>query len=81
MQFKASIFLFFSLCAYVSASTVQDVLNDLTTVKSTLVTLDNDITAFPDSGGSLEQALGIHTDATAVKDAIDNTTPDAVVSP
>ncbi|KAJ3570981.1 hypothetical protein NP233_g4047 [Leucocoprinus birnbaumii] len=76
MQFKSV--LFASLFAFAYASTIQDVLNDLVTLKSTLVTLDNAINSFPDSGGSLADALAINDDAGAVRDAIDATTPDAV---
>lgn len=80
MHFKTSVLLFASLLTYVTASTVQDILNDLVPLKSALVTLDNDITNLPDSGATLDQALVIHSDSLAVKDAIDATTPDAVVS-
>lgn len=80
MHFKTSVLLFASLLTYVSASTIQDILNDLVPLKSALVTLDNDITNLPDSGATLDQALVIHSDSLAVKDAIDATTPDAVVS-
>ncbi|KAF5348796.1 hypothetical protein D9756_009787 [Leucocoprinus leucothites] len=76
MQFKSLVFA--SLLPYAYASTIPDILNDLAALKTTLVTLDNDINSFPDSGGSLAAALAINDDATAVRDAIDATTPDAV---
>lgn len=56
MQFKSLVFLA-SAIALVLGSTTQDVLNDLTTLKSRVTTLDNDINAFPNSGGTLTQAL------------------------
>jgi hypothetical protein len=54
----------FSSLAYIASvitialgSTVQDVLNDLANLQASVTTLDNDINAFPDTGGDLLQAL------------------------
>ncbi|KXN89779.1 hypothetical protein AN958_05319 [Leucoagaricus sp. SymC.cos] len=75
MQLKP--LLFASLFAYAYTSTVPDILHDLAALKRNLVALDGAINSFPDSGGTLKEALAINDDSTAVKNAIDATTPDA----
>ncbi|EKM76856.1 hypothetical protein AGABI1DRAFT_115530, partial [Agaricus bisporus var. burnettii JB137-S8] len=56
------------------AQSAQDVLSNLATLRTQLTTLDGAINGFPDTGGSLTQALVIHTDALNVQSATDDTT-------
>ncbi|KAF5349121.1 hypothetical protein D9756_009496 [Leucocoprinus leucothites] len=80
MQLKSLVFLASAL-ATAWGATVADVLADLNTVKSRVTTLDNAINGFPNSGGTLTQALAIHTDATNTQTAVDDTTADANTVP
>ncbi|KAJ7209810.1 hydrophobic surface binding protein A-domain-containing protein, partial [Mycena haematopus] len=45
---------------------------DIVTISSQVTTLDNAIEAFPLTGGSLLNALGIHTDATNLVTTLNN---------
>jgi len=56
MQLKSLIFLASSI-AFCLGATPQGVESDLDNILSQVNTLDNDIVAFPDSGGSLVNAL------------------------
>lgn len=56
MQLKSLIFLASSI-AFCWGATPQGVESDLDNILSQVNTLDNDIVAFPDSGGSLVNAL------------------------
>ncbi|KXN86818.1 hypothetical protein AN958_09554 [Leucoagaricus sp. SymC.cos] len=76
MQLK-SLFYLASAISVAFGATVADVLTDLAAVKDQVANLDNAINAFPTSGGSLTQALAIHTDATSTGSAVDKTTSDA----
>ncbi|XP_006464073.1 hypothetical protein AGABI2DRAFT_194662 [Agaricus bisporus var. bisporus H97] len=56
MQFKSFAYLL-SAVAVVLAQSAQDVLSNLATLRTQLTTLDGAINGFPDTGGSLTQAL------------------------
>ncbi|ESK80960.1 hydrophobic surface binding protein [Moniliophthora roreri MCA 2997] len=56
--------------------TVDDVKADIGTILSQVNTLNNNIKAFPDSGGSLSGALAIHKGATNLSDSISKGTTD-----
>ncbi|KAJ3576364.1 hypothetical protein NP233_g456 [Leucocoprinus birnbaumii] len=80
MQFKSLVVLA-SAVATAWGATVADVLTDLGNVKTQVTTLDNAINGFPNSGGTLTQALAIHTDATNTNSAVQATTSDANTVP
>jgi len=65
-----------SLVTATFASTVADVLADISTIASQTSTLDKAITAFPATGGSLLNALAIHTDSTNLVTSINKGTTD-----
>ncbi|KAF9491733.1 hydrophobic surface binding protein [Pleurotus eryngii] len=77
-------FTFFALAAFLVGSavssptkrTVAQVESDIASISTQVTTLDNAITAFPNSGGSLANALAIHTDATNLISTIGTTTSD-----
>ncbi|KAL0958505.1 hypothetical protein HGRIS_000647 [Hohenbuehelia grisea] len=79
--------LFFAASLFASAfaspvkRTVAQVEADLADISSRVTTLDNNINAFPNSGGSLAAALGIHTAATNLATALDKGTTDVNATP
>jgi hypothetical protein len=56
MQIKSFVYLL-SAVSVVVAQTTQAILSNLAVLETRLTTLDNAINAFPNSGGSLVQAL------------------------
>ncbi|KAF9480969.1 hydrophobic surface binding protein [Pholiota conissans] len=69
---------FASLAVSSYASTTSDVLADIASISSQLTTLDQQITSFPATGGSLAAALAIHTGATNLVTSINKGTTDGV---
>ncbi|KAJ7152048.1 hydrophobic surface binding protein [Mycena filopes] len=66
-----------------SASLKRDVAKveaDIATITTQVTTLDNAIEAFPLTGGSLVNALGIHTDATSLITTLNGATTDATAN-
>ncbi|KAF9259729.1 hypothetical protein L218DRAFT_812563, partial [Marasmius fiardii PR-910] len=61
--------------------TVAQVEADIATISSQINTLDTDINSFPNSGGSLIQALAIHTAATNLVSSINKGTTDVNATP
>ncbi|GLB38903.1 putative hydrophobic surface binding protein [Lyophyllum shimeji] len=59
------------------ASTVADVEADISIIADRLTTLDNSITAFPSTGGTLAQALTIHSNSQNAITALNQGTTDA----
>ncbi|KAF5383281.1 hypothetical protein D9615_004806 [Tricholomella constricta] len=81
MRFS-SVFVLASLVASSFASTVADVQADIADITTKLHALDDSITAFPTSGGTLTQALAIHNNAVALGSSIDQGATDtAAVTP
>ncbi|KAK7445737.1 hypothetical protein VKT23_014732 [Stygiomarasmius scandens] len=56
--------------------TVAQVETDLRNIATQVTTLDNNINAFPNSGGSLTQALAIHTAAQNLLTSVNSATTD-----
>ncbi|KDQ22163.1 hypothetical protein PLEOSDRAFT_1079640 [Pleurotus ostreatus PC15] len=77
-------FTFFAFAAFLVGSavssptkrTVAQVESDIASISTQVTTLDNDITAFPNTGGSLLNALAIHTASTNLISTIGTTTSD-----
>ncbi|KDR66630.1 hypothetical protein GALMADRAFT_80675 [Galerina marginata CBS 339.88] len=61
-----------------SAATIADILSDTSTINSQITTLDEAITAYPATGGTLANALAIHTDASNLINTVKKGTTDAV---
>jgi hypothetical protein len=61
--------------------TTAKILSDLSTISSQTTTLDNAILAFPNSGGTLVQALAIHTDAVTLTNTVTSSTNDVKATP
>ncbi|THU93634.1 hydrophobic surface binding protein [Dendrothele bispora CBS 962.96] len=59
---------------------VPTILADISKISSQVTTLDNAINAFPDSGGSLVNALAIHTDATNLVSSVNTATSDTTAN-
>ncbi|KAF8489926.1 hydrophobic surface binding protein [Gautieria morchelliformis] len=79
VHFSALVVLIYSLAASASPfnkRTVAQVEADIATINSQVTTLDSAINSFPDSGGSLTQALAIHTDSVNLVSAIAQGTTD-----
>ncbi|PPQ81568.1 hypothetical protein CVT25_013411 [Psilocybe cyanescens] len=76
MKFQSGFIVLASLVSVAFASTVADVEADIATITSQTKSLDQAIIAFPNSGGSLINALAIHTDAVNLGSAIDKGTTD-----
>ncbi|KAF5369072.1 hypothetical protein D9758_003054 [Tetrapyrgos nigripes] len=55
---------------------VTTILSDISNIGTQVTSLDNNINAFPDSGGSLAAALAIHNDAVALNSAVGTATTD-----
>ncbi|PPR05308.1 hypothetical protein CVT26_011567 [Gymnopilus dilepis] len=81
MRFQATLALLASLSLSSLASTVADVEADLQNIATQTTTLDNAINAFPNTGGSLLNALAIHNDAVNLGSAIDKGTSDVNGAP
>ncbi|KAF8157220.1 hypothetical protein B0H34DRAFT_491758 [Crassisporium funariophilum] len=79
MKFHSTLTILATLAAISLAATVTDVENDIKNISSQTTTLDNAITAFPATGGSLLNALAIHSDAVSLGSAIDKGTTDVKV--
>ncbi|KAF8068056.1 hydrophobic surface binding protein [Lyophyllum atratum] len=77
MRFS-SLFVLASLAVGSFASTVADVQADIAAISSRLTALDSAITAFANPGGTLTQALAIHSASVSLGTAIDQGTTDAV---
>ncbi|KAF5383285.1 hypothetical protein D9615_004803 [Tricholomella constricta] len=75
MRFS-SVFVLASLVASSFASTVADIQADIADISTKLTTLDNSIAAFPSTGGTLSQALAIHSNAVTLGKSIDQGTTD-----
>ncbi|KAJ7727764.1 hydrophobic surface binding protein [Mycena metata] len=56
--------------------TVAQVEADIASISAQVTTLDNNINAFPNTGGSLVAALAIHTDATSLETTLNQGTTD-----
>ncbi|KAJ7151222.1 hydrophobic surface binding protein [Mycena filopes] len=56
--------------------TVAQVEADIASISTQVTTLDNDIKAFPNTGGSLAAALAIHSAATSLETSINQGTTD-----
>ncbi|KAF8960436.1 hydrophobic surface binding protein [Flammula alnicola] len=78
MKFQSTFAVLVSLVIASYASTVADIETDIASIASQTTTLDNAINAFPATGGSLVNALAIHTDAVNLGTAIDKGTTDNV---
>ncbi|PPQ77993.1 hypothetical protein CVT26_015899 [Gymnopilus dilepis] len=76
MKFKYSLALVLSFITASFASTVAEVEADLQTISTQTSALDNAITSFPNTGGSLLMALDIHSDAVELGSSIDQGTED-----
>ncbi|KAF5366724.1 hypothetical protein D9758_006438 [Tetrapyrgos nigripes] len=77
-------FLALAALALVAASpvekrTVAQVEADLRNIATQVTTLDNSINAFPNTGGSLVQALAIHTSSTNLVPVVNSATTDVQV--
>ncbi|KAF5383130.1 hypothetical protein D9615_004816 [Tricholomella constricta] len=77
MRFS-SVFVLASLVATSFATTVDDILNDISVISTKLNSLDDAITAFPVTGGSLAKALAIHSNAVSLGTSIDKATTDTL---
>ncbi|KZV98842.1 hydrophobic surface binding protein, partial [Exidia glandulosa HHB12029] len=60
--------------------TAAQIQADITTLTARVTTLDNDVSAFPNTGGSLVAALAIHTDSTNVDTALKQATTDTAAN-
>lgn len=80
MQFFAKLTTLAAYVAVALASTVANVESDLGSITTATQNLDSQIVAFPNSGGSLVAALGIHSSAVSLGSTIDSTTTDVNVS-
>ncbi|KAJ6608285.1 hydrophobic surface binding protein A-domain-containing protein [Mycena sp. CBHHK59/15] len=60
--------------------TVAQVESDIASISTQVTTLDNAIKAFPATGGTLLQALTIHTDATSLDTTLNQATTDATAT-
>ncbi|KAH9478054.1 hypothetical protein JR316_0010291 [Psilocybe cubensis] len=76
MKFQSSFFVLASLLSVGLATTTADVEADIASITSQTKALDAAIIAFPNTGGSLVNALAIHTDAVNLGSAIDKGTTD-----
>jgi len=63
------------------AATVADVKTDIATISTDLTNLDNTIKAFANPGGTLAQALAIHTSSMTLNNAVTKTTSDTNTVP
>ncbi|KAF9558589.1 hydrophobic surface binding protein [Agrocybe pediades] len=78
MKFQSSLIVLASLVSAALSATIADVINDAHNISTQVTTLDNAINAFPNTGGSLVNALAIHTDAVNLGAAIDKGTADVI---
>ncbi|KDR66620.1 hypothetical protein GALMADRAFT_80725 [Galerina marginata CBS 339.88] len=76
MKVQTALAILASLVSGILAATVADVQSDISTIASQISTLDNAITAFPATGGSLLNALAIHTDSTNLVTSVNKGTTD-----
>ncbi|KAF4616657.1 hypothetical protein D9613_008347 [Agrocybe pediades] len=81
MKFQSSLIVLASLVSAALSATIADVINDAHNISTQVTTLDNAINAFPNTGGSLVNALAIHTDAVNLGAAIDKGTADVISAP
>ncbi|KAF8993607.1 hydrophobic surface binding protein, partial [Cyathus striatus] len=77
VQLKSS---FFAIIAFATVALARQLRRrvDISSISSQVSALDTAITAFPNTGGSLLNALAIHTDATNLATAINKGTTDGV---
>ncbi|KAF8157222.1 hydrophobic surface binding protein [Crassisporium funariophilum] len=76
VQITPTLLVLLSFAVTCLSTTAANVEADLAAISTQVTTLDNAITAFPTSGGSLLAALAIHTDAGNLGTAIDKGTTD-----
>ncbi|THH14456.1 hypothetical protein EW146_g5882 [Bondarzewia mesenterica] len=69
-------FVLAALASPLSKRTVAQVESDISNINDQVNSLNTAIEAFPDSGGSLSEALAIHTSATNLETAINSATSD-----
>ncbi|KAF9459838.1 hydrophobic surface binding protein [Collybia nuda] len=77
----SSTLIFLVSLAVSGLATVDQVKTDITTISSQLQKLDASISAFPNTGGTLSQALVIHSNAVNLKSSIDQGTTDVKATP
>ncbi|EJD50706.1 hydrophobic surface binding protein [Auricularia subglabra TFB-10046 SS5] len=63
-----------ALAAVIGARSAAEIVADIDVLTTRVTKLDNDVTAFPNTGGSLVAALGIHTDSVNVDNALKQAT-------
>lgn len=69
-----------ALAAVIGARSASAIIADIDVLTTRVTTLDNDVTAFPATGGSLLAALQIHTDSVNVDNALKQATTDTLAT-
>ncbi|KAF8879781.1 hydrophobic surface binding protein A-domain-containing protein [Gymnopilus junonius] len=77
MKLTSTFVVIASVVTLVVASTASDVIADIKLITSGATALDNAVNAFPTTGGTLQGALTIHTDAQSLSTTIVKATTDA----
>ncbi|KAF8895811.1 hydrophobic surface binding protein [Mucidula mucida] len=75
-SFFAALTVVTAVCSAPTKRTVAQVEADIATISTQVTALDNAITAFPDTGGSLINALAIHSSATTLISTLSTATTD-----
>ncbi|RDB17435.1 hypothetical protein Hypma_001618 [Hypsizygus marmoreus] len=76
MRFTSMFFLLAFIVVSGFSATIADVKADINTIAAQTTTLDNSITAFPLTGGTLIQALAVHNNAVTLGSSINKGTTD-----